>query len=303
MPLAFYEAQGALANGGVAPVSAGVWTLVLISAACHAGWNFYARKVAGHIGILWLAKAIALLFLLPVAGWAARWDEAAAWSWPGVGYVVLTGLLHALYIYLLSRAYARGEISVVYPVARGTGVGLTGVGAWLLLGEAVSWWGGWGVGLVLAGIVLMGAPAFRNRRRVEGLGMALGVGAVIACYSLVDKAGVQVVHPVVYIGGMYLVSVVTLAPFVVPRFWGQLRALGKDHVDALLAIGLGSAGTYLMILFAFQLGPVGYIVAAREAAVVIGVLLGVFALKEPLSAAKGAAIGVIVLGLFCLRAG
>ena len=283
-------------------MSSGVWALVLASAVCHAGWNFYARRVSGHIGLLWLAEATALLVLLPLAGWVL-WDGGAmVWSWLGVGCVVATGLLHALYIYLLGRAYARSEISVVYPVARGTGVGLTGVGAWILLGEAVSWWGGLGIGLVLAGIALLGGKAWRGGR-VEGLGMALGVGGVIACYSLVDKVGVGLVHPVVYIGGMYVVTVAAMAPFVARRFGGQLRALGKAHVDALLVIGLGSAGTYLMILFAFQLGPVGYIVAGRESAVVIGALLGVVLLKEPVSAAKGVAIAAIVLGLFCLKAG
>ena len=295
--------DGARARGKVGRLSPEVWSLVLISAVCHAGWNLYARRVAGHLGILWLAKVTAILFLLPLAIWALRWDGGMTLSWRGMGYLGLTGTLHSLYFYLLGRTYARGEISVVYPVARGTGVGLTGLGAWLLLGEAVSWWGGTGIALVFAGIVLIGIPAWRDRRQVEGLGTALGVGATILCYSLVDKKGVQVVHPLVYITGTYLLSAAILAPVVRPKYWGQLGDLARQHPAALLIIGLGSSVTYLLVLFAYRMGPVGYIVAARETAVVIGVLLGVLVLKEPLSWAKGAAVAAIVLGLLCIRAG
>ena len=284
-------------------MSSEVWSLVLISAVCHAGWNLYARRVAGHLGVLWLAKVTAILFLLPLALWTLRWDGGMAFSWRGMGFVALTGTLHSLYFYLLGRTYARGEISVVYPVARGTGVGLTGLGAWLVLGEAVSWLGGMGIASVFAGILLMGIPSWRNRRQVEGLGTALGVGVTILCYSLIDKKGVQVVHPVVYITGTYLLSAAILALVVFPRYWGQLPALARKHPDALLIISLGSSVTYLLVLFAYQMGPVGYIVAARESAVVIGVLLGVLVLKEPFSWAKGAAVAAIVLGLLCLRLG
>jgi drug/metabolite transporter (DMT)-like permease len=82
-----------------------------------------------------------------------------------------------------------------------------------------------------------------------------------------------------------------------------LGELARGDPAALLVIGLGSSITYLLVLFAYQMGPVGYIVAAREAAVVVGVVLGVVVLKEPFSAAKGAAVAAIVLGLLCIRAG
>ena len=294
---------GGTARGKGRRLSTEVWTLVLISAVCHAGWNLYARQVAGHLGVLWLAKLTGLLFLLPLGIWALGWDGGMAMSWRGMGYLALTGTLHSLYFYLLGRTYARGEISVVYPVARGTGVGLTGLGAWLVLGEAVSWLGAMGIASVFGGILLMGIPTWRNRRQVEGLGTALGVGVTILCYSLIDKKGVQVVHPMVYITGTYLLSAAMLAPVVRPKYWGQLGDLARKNPAALLVIGLGSSVTYLLVLYAYRMGPVGYIVAAREAAVVVAVLLGVLVLKEPLSPAKGAAVAVIVLGLLCIRAG
>ena len=160
-----------------------------------------------------------------------------------------------------------------------------------------------GIASVFGGILLMGIPTWRNRRQVEGLGTALGVGVTILCYSLIDKKGVQVVHPMVYITGTYLLSAAMLAPVVRPKYWGQLGDLARKNPAALLVIGLGSSVTYLLVLYAYRMGPVGYIVAAREAAVVVAVLLGVLVLKEPLSPAKGAAVAVIVLGLLCIRAG
>ena len=81
--------------------------------------------------------------------------------------------------------------------------------------------------LVFAGIFLMGIPAWRNRRQVEGLGTALGVGVTILCYSLIDKKGVQVVHPLVYITGTYLLSAAILAPVVRPRYWGTVGGVGQ----------------------------------------------------------------------------
>jgi len=282
-------------------VTAGVFFLVLASAFCHAGWNFAARRVAGNLAVLWLGLTAATLCLTLFALYLTlQVGVAAIPSLAAGACVVATGVLHALYFILLARAYEHGEISLVYPVARGSGIGLTAVLGWALLREPITPVGAAGILLVFAGIVVMGWP---GRLRGDRLGMrlALGVGIVIPAYSIVDKIGVSLVHPVLYIWFMFVIFNLLNAPAVLRRHWGQLRDLGRRHLAHLLVVGFGSMGTYLIILFAFRLGPVSYIVAVREVAVVVGAGLGIVFLHERLTRAKAVAIIAIVIGLVAIK--
>lgn len=132
-------------------------------------------------------------------------------------------------------------------------------------------------------------------------GQALVVGVIISAYSILDKHAVGVIHPVVYISGMFTVTAALLAPYVL----GSQRAAcayAWRHLQAyVVLIGLGSIGTYLMILFAFRLGPVGYIVATREFSVVVASLLGFAVLKERLTRRKILGILAITLGLILIK--
>ena len=226
-------------------------------------------------------------------------------SWPvtplAVACVVATGLIHALYFILLARAYSRGEISVVYPIARGSGIGITAVMAWQLLSEQISLVGLAGIGLVFTGILVMGVPGYRQG---GGIRLALSVGLTIPAYSIVDKIGVSLVHPTVYIWLMYVQSGLFLWPFV--RRWhgeGEILREGRRYWPYVLIIGVGASATYTAVLFAYQLGRVSYIVALREVAVVIGALLGVLVLKERLDLWKALAIGAITAGIICIKVG
>lgn len=282
-------------------LSTGVFFLVLASACCHAGWNFAARRVAGNLAVLWLGLSAATLCLTPFALYLAlQLGVAAIPSLAADACILATGVLHSLYFILLAKAYEHGEISLVYPVARGSGIGLTAMVGWVALGESITPVGAAGIFLVLAGIVAMGWPGRLSHDR-RGLRLALAVGIVIPAYSIVDKIGVGLVHPVLYIWLMFLISVALTAPIVLRRHWGQLGDLGRRHLAHLLFVGLGSMGTYLVILFAFRLGPVSYIVAVREVAVVIGAGLGIVFLHERLTPTRAVAILAIAAGLVAIK--
>ena len=281
-----------------------IFALVAASAVCHAVWNFAARRAAGDFVALWLAQCVAALALCIPAGFIL-WADPSSWppSAPALGYVAATGLTHAVYFRLLARAYERGEISVVYPIARGSGVGLTAVLAWLILDERIDAVGAGGIGLVLTGILVLGcAPMLRAGAPRHGYATALGVGVSIAAYSLVDKIGANLVQPVVYIWLMFAGSALLLSVYVAGQGAGALLRVAAQRWRFLLVVGPGAAVSYLLILFAYTMGPVSYIVAAREVSVIIGALLGVVFLKEQLSRPKLIAIVAIAAGLVLIRA-
>lgn len=283
-------------------MTATVFLLVLLAALCHAGWNFAARRASGNFGILWLGVCIASCCMTPIALFVARdtgWEtipSPAAWA-----CVVATGVIHAAYFVLLARAYEEGDISVVYPVARGSGIGVTALLAGLVLGEEIGFVGGAGIALVSAGILAMGWPRGDGPR--PNLAMALAVGATIPAYSVIDKVGVGLVHPVVYVWLMFVQSALLTAPRALRIHGDRLRRDFLPHLRPALIVGLGSMITYLTILFAYRLGPVSYIVAARELSVIVGAGLGVAFLGERLTGTRALAIGAIALGLVAIKLG
>ena len=277
-----------------------VWGLVLTAAVGHALWNFAARKAAGDAAVIWLSVAVGTLVAVLLCAYTWWQGAPPTLSWPGGLCLVATGIIHGLYFTLLAEAYEHGEISLVYPVARGSGVGLTALAAWLALGEDISLLGASGIALVLAGIFCLGAPALKHQTR--GLQLALGVGLTITCYSLVDKIGVGYVQPLHYITGMWLISTLVCSPWVVRRYGAGLLTTARVRWQTIALIGVASLGTYFLILYAYTQGPVGYIVAVRESSVVLGALLGWVFLQERLTLLKATGILAIVGGLVLIKA-
>ena len=285
-------------------MSAEVWTWVMIAALGHALWNAMARHVVGDIAVMWLAFALGTVVLIPPCAYLWWQNGPPVLDQTALLCLLATGVLHAAYFALLSRAYEGGEISLVYPIARGSGVGLTALGGVTLLGETVSLFGGAGIALVLLGIGLISIPSLRDslpqRRNVL---LALSVGLSIVAYSLVDKIGVTLIHPLYYITGMWILGSLLRWPFIWGQRRGTLWATARTHYRYIVLIGLGSLGTYLLILYAYTLGPVSYIVAARESSVVIGTLIGFVFLGEQYTPLKLAGVLSIAAGLVLIKVG
>lgn len=235
------------------------FALVVAAAILHALWNLTAKQVSGNMGVFWLGLCFASTVLAPFAlyfGWQGI--DAA-----GLPYVIATGLIHAFYFSLLGAAYRHGEMSVVYPLARGTGVAGTGLVAWALIGERVSALGALGIGSVCQGILFLGLRELRRPGNSRSYLLAVLVGVSITAYSVVDKVGVGLVSPVVYIAGLAAGSAVFSAPYVLLNYRRECREAWRNQKGASAWIGLGSMGTYLLILWAFQQARVSYVVAVR----------------------------------------
>lgn len=272
--------------------------LVICAAVLHALWNFTTKKVSGNLSVLYLALLFGCIILLPLSFFLPPNLVAIRAGYP---YLLATGIIHAFYFFLLSKAYNHGNISTVYPIARGSGVIGTTVVAVYMLGDTISLFGITGVLCTAAGILFLG---MRGGERVEyyrGVIFALLVGATIACYSIVDRTAVQLIQPVVYIFGLFVFTMVFLTPYMLVSKRDELREAWKTLKKYSLIIGGGAASAYLIILYVFRVAPVSYVVAVRELSVAVGALLGIWFLGEPLSIKKLIGIILVVLGLMMIK--
>lgn len=283
--------------------------LVLSAAVAHAAWNVIAHGVS-RIGMpfLWLgavASVVVWIGVVPLTGGLGRGDLAGF----GVG-VLVSGLLHVAYMFVLQWGYRVGTLSTVYATARGTGPAISVVLAIVLLGERPHWLALVGVLLVLAGVVGVGlvdrrpsAERPRTGRRVDpGIVAGLLTGVAIAAYTLWDASVVRDVGvaPVAFMVGCTAVEVVLFGLALGPRRREVLPVL-RAHWGRVLAFGVLSPLSYILVLVAVGIAPVALVAPMREVSVVLVSVFGVVVLREGRAVARvGAA--VVVLGGIALLA-
>ena len=272
--------------------------LVIISALLHAMWNFTTKKVSGNLSVLYLGLVIASLVLFPFALVFLLLNGLEPIGWL---FIVVTGAVHTFYFLFLSRAYTHGSISVVYPVARGCGVVGTAAVALVLLREQISMIGAAGIICSSLGILFIGLSRSAHLDDRRALFYAVLVGLTMIAYSIVDKMAVAYVHPVFYILGLFMMSMLFLTPYVAATRRDELIQAWREYKKYSVIIGLGSAVGYLLILFVFQIARVSYVVAVREVSVAIGAVLGMAYLGEVRSRGKILGIGLITAGLILIR--
>lgn len=269
--------------------------LVLCSAGLHASWNLIVKSEVDKLFSGWLTVLAPSLILSPalfVTGLPPR--EA----WP---FLLGSGALESLYVVALTRAYTYGDLSVVYPVARGLAPVFVAMAAPIALGERLSPLAMLAILLVGGGISWLGFSAGRSATRVAALLWAVTTAALIASYSIVDKAGVSRSHPLAYIITLFGLTAVIMTPYVLQqREFQQLRAIWRLRWRILVAGGLLSFGAYLLVLIAMRLTQVSYVAALRESSVIIATLLGWRVLKEGFGGRRLAASTLVALGLFLL---
>ena len=276
--------------------------IVLLAALFHAGWNLLAKKSHNKMAFIWWFLLIATIAYLPmfIYFWPALEVTAGGWI-----CIVATGILHALYFWFMGGAYERGDLSLVYPLSRGSGPLLVPILAVIFLQEQLSVLGVSGIALVVLGIYTIHLKSFtvddfflplQAMKRSASL-WALCTGGTIAGYSLVDKVGVSLVYPPAYIYLMFVISLLLLSPYVLIKTRQYLKLEWQANRAPILIDGILVLFTYLMILFAFKLSKVSYVVAAREVSIVFSALLGIVWLKESHATQKIAGAMLIALGV------
>jgi len=220
----------------------------------------------------------------------------------GVSFVAASGLLHAVYYFTLTQAYRYADLSVVYPIARGLGVTLVPFFALPLFGERPSMIGIAGVALVVMGIVTGGIGGRKQGASLapgRGVWWAIVTGFLIAAYSLLDRAGVQWVHPVPYVSLMNLLAVFLLSPRALADLGALRTELKKSWRSVMVAACVNLTG-YLLVLFAFRIAQTGYVVATRELSIVMSTLIGGYLFKEANLKWRLIGSAIIVGGGFCI---
>ena len=261
--------------------------LALGAAFLHAGWNVLLAgsrdTAAATAGLLSWGIALLAVPALLTGGVSAE----------AVPFIAASAALELVYFVLLARAYAGGELSVVYPVARGSAPVVVLVFSAIALKESVPLGAVVGVLAIAAGVVLVGLGAFHFRFALEGaqprrdLLFGLAIGAVIASYTVVDSEAVERADPIAY-----LALVVAPCALVYPLVSRTRPDLGVR--TALTAAA--TFGAFLMVLAAFRLAPAAPVAAVRETSVVIAALFAAVFLHE--------AVGVRrVAGALCVVAG
>jgi drug/metabolite transporter (DMT)-like permease len=263
----------------------GVAAVLLVSAAAvaHAGWNFVVKR-AGEGGpeFIWLYAAISVVLYAPVVVLVPVFTESRpSWSW-----LLASGasaVLHAAYFLLLLRGYAVGDLSVVYPLARGTGPLLSVAVAVLVLGERPGVPALLGAAAVVTGVFVIGMPTGpAGRHLVTGAVFGVATGAVIAGYTLWDAHAVTTlaVSRLVLNWGTSVGQALLLAPFVLADRPKTAR-LWRTYRRELLAVAVLSPLAYVLVLMALTLAPVSLVAPARELSIVLGSLAAWQLLGEP----------------------
>lgn len=277
-----------------------VVALVAAAAIAHATWNLVLKRAStGGAVFLWLAFAVGAVLGAPI-GVITIIESGVAW----LPLALASGFLQIAYFYLLQHAYRQGDVSVVYPLARGTGPLLSVVLAIILLGERPGILPLIGAVVVIAGVVVIGLAGGRGGSAVNRPGVlwGLAVGVVIAVYTLWDSNAV-------INGGMpplgYYWAVVSAALLLTPAAVRQRAAVLptiRQHWPVVLIVGVLSPLAYVLILFAVQLAPVSTIAPAREVSVVLVSLAGWLWFKEkhPVQRLIGAAIVLLGIALLAL---
>lgn len=273
--------------------------LVFGAAVSHAGWNLFAKRVPnGGALFVWLTAALSFVLLLPVAVVIVTQGGMPGVWW---GAMAVTGSLHVVYFLLLQRGYRVGDLSVVYPLARGSGPLLSIVAAMWLLHERPGATALVGAAAVIVGVFVIGGLGFGG---TNGMGYGFATGVLIAAYTLWDAYAVTTlaVSPLVLMAGSFAVETLLIAPYALPRRQ-EVGQLWREHRTAVLAVAILSPLAYLLVLFAMRLAPVSLVAPARELSIVMASLAAWLVLGEPNPVRRLAGAVIVVAGVAAIAVG
>jgi drug/metabolite transporter (DMT)-like permease len=282
--------------------------LVLASAILHSIWNIWAKQIqdgSRASSLMWLLTSISAVFYAPVALIAAYFTGTHLTP-VMIGWMAASSLIHVGYFFVLLAGYRESDLSVVYPVARGTGPLLAAIGAVALLGERLTIVSVLGIALVTTGILILTLrPEFVHAPRLRaGVIYGLLTGLTIAIYTLWDGAGVsrRAIHPLVYYWGGEVFRSIVLTPAALADRSG-VRALWRNHRKRIVGIALISPFSYMLVLFALRDGKVSHIAPARELSILFGAWFGARILGEGDRVRRAVAAAAFAAGVVALALG
>ena len=297
-------------------------SLILISAIIHALWNLLAKQSRDKLVFIWWSMLATLFIYFPLFFWYLRQSSlplSENWFWP-----IVSGFFQAVYCVLLSFAYEQGDLSIIYPLSRGSAPVFITIGSMLLLDERLSLTGVIGILIVVFGIYILHlhslqfSDLLKPIRSLTQKDSQFGIltGVTIASYHIVDKKAISAIHPIVY---LYLVGFficVFLSIFVfwhirwkgrtlpglkVPIFvFSSLKREWEVSKLPIVLVGFLCFFAYLLALFAMSMTQVSYVATVRNFSIVVATVLSAMALKEPYASMRLSASILITLGIILI---
>ena len=277
--------------------------LVLSSSVSHAVWNLLLKRAGDKEAFMFLSQISISILFAPLSIFMFFQSPIGGIGWV---FVVGTGILHVFYFFFLTRGYKYGELSEVYPVARGTGPALTPLLGYFILGENISIQASLGTLSVICGVVLVfWTGSFSkilreplNTLRRTDMKYALATGATIAVYSIWDKVGVSHVGGLLYVYLMCLGTMICLVPYM--KYASNASILKTEwSLNWKSVVGCGTLIyiSYGMVMMALEEAKVSYVWPIRESGILVGLALGYFLLKKPIQKTSGIGCLFIVTGV------
>ena len=268
------------------------FALIILAGIIHAFWNIVAKKAGGDARFSLFTSVLNALVWMPLGWWLGK-DVVPTWGWTEWGFVAASAMLHVFYFIVLLRGYRVADLTVVYPLARGSGPLISSMVAVLFLGEQLSTLGAAGIVGVVAGVFLIaggptmlrlatqGARGATRDRTIKGLYYGLLTGLFIAAYTVVDSYAVKVLlmSPILldYMGN--LIRCVVLAPMGL-KDWAETRRLWHLQWKFALVVAVFSPIAYVLVLYAVQSAPISHVAPAREVSMLFAALIGGHLLRE-----------------------
>ena len=272
-----------------------VFLIVLLAALMHALWNALVKGAEDRLLMLGL---IATGHVIPGFAILAFTGLPASASYV---YIIASTVIHWGYYWCLNVAYRSGDLSVVYPIARGVAPLLIALGAQFWVGETLPFIAWLGIMTVSFGIGVLSLSSVSSSTSLLGIGAALVTGLTIAAYSLADGVGVRVSGDALAYIALLFAAEIFVAGFIFSTRWETARALPAKTVWVGITGGVISSSAYALVLYAKTLAPLGTVSALRETSVIFAALIGVIWFREGprthrIVAASIVACGIVVLG-------
>jgi uncharacterized membrane protein len=281
--------------------------LVLVSAAMHAFRNFFNKKAMDKQAFVWWYEVLGIIFFTPLFLFTLLHEGTNTHI--SISFIFLSGFVHFIYWYFLTKALEKGDLSLIYPIMRSSPA-LVLIFSIIILGENVSALGVAGILLVAIGVYIINMESlvfselfrpFRAMIRDRAIQFAFLTLFSVAGYTLVDKLAVSQMHPVVF---AYIYPWISLSLFSSYIFKVKpndvLKKEWRTHKGSILICGVLSIFGYFLILVAFTMERMSYVAGLRQLSIVFAVLLGGQILKEKNKRIRIAASIIIFIGAYLI---
>jgi drug/metabolite transporter (DMT)-like permease len=273
-----------------------VMALVIAAALLHAGWNALAKKGGDPLVRMALIAGGSALCGVPLI---VAISPPARTSWP---MLLGSAVVHQAYYACLVLGYRHGDLSTVYPIARGGAPLLVAIGAAVVAGEVLD-----PIGIVAVVIVSLAVASLAvgggDKRQRRAVGYALASAVTIAVYSVIDGLGGRAAGDGVisYVSWLFVLQGLPIVVFTAIRRRASMRQLLAKHWRGGLGGGAAAFVAYGLVIWAMSLTPMSYVAALREISVVIAALIGTRLLGEPFGRRRVIAAAAVAFGIVLLQ--